>query len=191
MEGKPLEQVIGAVLAAKKLTVATAESCTGGLLAHRLTNVPGSSNYFVGGVVTYSDQAKQKLLDVRAAVLVAYGAVSEAIAREMARGARRLFGCDIALAITGIAGPSGGTLQKPVGLTFIALAAPDVEWCEKYVWKGDRLQNKEQSAEAALRLLQRYLEENQGNSGELRGTQGNLGGGLGELGVPPSSSKFP
>jgi len=156
---KPLEQVVGEELAARQWTLATAESCTGGLLAHRLTNVPGSSNYFLGGVVAYSNAAKQKLLDVPDGILVTQGAVSEATAREMVRGARRLFGSDIAIAITGIAGPGGSTLQKPVGLTFIALAAHEVEWCESFVWQGNRLQNKEQSAEAALNLLKRYLEK--------------------------------
>lgn len=167
MAGRPLEQIVGEELAAKKLTLATAESCTGGLVAHRLTNVPGSSNYFLGSVVAYSDQAKEQLLGVHSAVLMAYGAVSEASAREMARGARRLFGSDVAISITGIAGPGGATPQKPVGLTFIALAAPDVEWCEKYIWEGNRLQNKEQSAEAALRLLARYLERKSGTSARL------------------------
>jgi PncC family amidohydrolase len=150
------EEQIGIQLVALGLTLATAESCTGGLVAHRLTNVPGSSAYFLGGAVSYANQAKETLLGVRHETLLAHGAVSEETAREMARGARRVLGADVAVAITGIAGPTGGTIEKPVGLTFVALAAPDLELCRRLVWAGDRLENKEASAEAALQLILEY-----------------------------------
>lgn len=150
--------VVGRMLAERELTIATAESCTGGLIAHRLTNIAGSSDYLLGGAVTYSNAAKQNLLGVAAETLVTHGAVSAETAREMARGARRLFGVDIAVSVTGIAGPGGGTPQKPVGLTFIGLAAHGYETVDRHVWNGDRVGNKEASAEAALLLLLRYLE---------------------------------
>ena len=152
-----LEETLGAALRDRNLTLATAESCTGGLIAHRLTNVSGSSAYFLGGVVSYSNDAKQRLLGVPLATLVAYGAVSEPTARAMAQGARAAFHADLALAVTGIAGPGGGTPDKPVGLTYIALAAPDGEWVERHVWPGDRAAIKAQSAEAALSLAARYV----------------------------------
>ncbi|MFQ6117082.1 MAG: CinA family protein [Candidatus Bipolaricaulia bacterium] len=149
---------IGGLLRAKRLTLATAESCTGGLLGDMITDVPGSSDYFVGGVISYSDEAKERLLGVRRETLMEEGAVSEETAREMARGARDLFHSDLALAITGIAGPGGGTEEKPVGLVYIALAAPGEELCERHVWQGDRGENKRRSAERALELLKEYLE---------------------------------
>ena len=161
MGAEPLEKVIGQLLTEQKLTIALAESCTGGLIAHRLTNVPGSSDYFIGGVVSYANEAKERVLGVSHQTLQEYGAVSEETAREMARGVRRLLQTDVALAVTGIAGPSGGTPGKPVGLTYIALAAEDLERCERYLWRGDRRANKEQSAEAALAMLREYLEARQ------------------------------
>lgn len=153
-----LEELVGRLLTEQGLTVAVAESCTGGLIAHRLTNVSGSSAYFIGGVVAYSNQVKERVLGVSGETLTAYGAVSEACAREMARGARRLFGTDVAISSTGIAGPTGGTAEKPVGLVYVALAAPDLERCERHLWQGDRLENKRQTAEAALEMLRQYLE---------------------------------
>jgi PncC family amidohydrolase len=161
MGAEPLEKIVGQLLTEQKLTIALAESCTGGLIAHRLTNVPGSSDYFIGGVVSYANEAKERVLGVSHQTLQEHGAVSEETAREMARGVRRLFQTDVALAITGIAGPSGGTPEKPVGLTYIALAAEDLERCERYFWRGDRRANKEQSAEAALAMLCEYLEARQ------------------------------
>lgn len=152
-----IEERIGVLLTKQGLTLATAESCTGGLVAHRITNVPGSSAYFLGGAVAYAHGAKEALLGVQAETLAAHGAVSEETAREMARGARRRLGADVAVAITGIAGPAGGTQDKPVGLTYIALSAPDVDLVERHVWTGERLENKEASAEAALRLAADYL----------------------------------
>ncbi len=117
-----LESVVIGLLTGLGKTVAVAESCTGGFLAHRLTNVPGSSAVFLGGVIAYSNQVKQEILAVRAATLRRHGAVSEAVAREMADGARRLLRADYALAVTGVAGPGGGTPDKPVGTAFIALS---------------------------------------------------------------------
>lgn len=153
-----LEEIVGRLLTEQGLTIAVAESCTGGLIAHRLTNVPGSSAYFIGGVVAYSNQVKERVLEVSRETLSVYGAVSEETAREMARGARRLFDTDVAISATGIAGPTGGTPQKPVGLAYVALAAQDLERCEQHLWHGRRLRNKWQASEAALEMLREYLE---------------------------------
>jgi len=168
MGAEALEKAVGRLLREQKLTIALAESCTGGLIAHRLTNVPGSSAYLVGGVVSYANEAKERMLGVSHQTLQEHGAVSEETAREMARGVRRLLQTDVALAVTGIAGPSGGTPEKPVGLTYIALAAEGFEHCERYLWKGDRWANKEQSAEVALGMLREYLEARQ-NPGPTKG----------------------
>jgi PncC family amidohydrolase len=142
--------------------LATAESCTGGLIADRITDTPGSSDYFLGGVVAYSNALKEALLGVRHETLLAHGAVSEPTARQMAHGARQRLGADVALAVTGIAGPTGGTSEKPVGLVYLALSAPDADLCERHIWHGDRRSNKEASAAAALSLLLRYLEQRGG-----------------------------
>jgi len=149
-----LEARLGEILREQDLTIATAESCTGGLIASRLTDIAGSSAYVIGGIVAYSNFAKQSLLDVRQGTLMAYGAVSEPTAEEMAVGAQTLFKSQYALSVTGIAGPGGGTSQKPVGLTFIGLAHPssDVD-VQRFVWQGDRLTNKQKSADAALHML--------------------------------------
>jgi PncC family amidohydrolase len=139
------------------MKLALAESCTGGLIAHRITNVPGSSEYFLGGVVSYADAIKRRLLEVDAETLAQDGAVSRQTALEMARGACRVIGADVGIAVTGIAGPGGGSEDKPVGLTWIAVLGPDVERVERYMWGGDRIANKERSAEAALELLVEVL----------------------------------
>lgn len=157
-----LEEQVGALLLEQELTLATAESCTGGLVGHRLTNVVGSSAYYVGGVVAYSYEAKERLLGVRHETLAAHGAVSEETAREMARGARERLHASIAVAVTGIAGPGGGMPNKPVGLVYVALAAPEAEMCEEHTWQGDRLSNKRRSAEAALRLVISFLRKGGG-----------------------------
>ena len=120
--GKKVEDTIVRLLTERNLTLATAESCTGGCIANRLTNVPGASKIFLGGVVAYNNGVKRKFLGVRPETLSRNGAVSAAVAREMAAGARNKFGADFAIAVTGIAGPSGGTKSKPVGTVFIALA---------------------------------------------------------------------
>jgi PncC family amidohydrolase len=154
-----LEAVVGAKLLAANLTVATAESCTGGLVGNRLTNVAGSSAYFIGGVMSYANEIKQNVLGVPAEVLNTVGAVSEECALAMARGVRKLMGTAIGISTTGIAGPGGATPGKPVGLVYIVLCADDYERCERYVWQGDRILNKEQSAEAALKMLLDYLDK--------------------------------
>ena len=153
-----LEAEIGKLLVARGWTLAAAESCTGGLLCHRLTNVPGSSRYFLGGVVSYANEVKTGLLGVRADTVEAYGAVSSETAREMAQRARLLFAADVALSVTGVAGPQGGTAVKPVGLVFLHLSAPGAERGERRQWAGGRVENKAQSAEAALLLLRSFLD---------------------------------
>lgn len=145
---------VGAALIAKGSAVCSAESCTGGLLLSILTDVAGSSAYVQGGLVAYSNEAKLNLLNVREATLLKHGAVSEATAGEIALGALALFDTDYALSVTGIAGPGGGSAEKPVGLTFIGLAGRGgLLRVERRVWGGDRIQNKLSSVEAALRLL--------------------------------------
>ena len=153
-----LEVGIGQELIKSNLTLAVAESCTGGLIGHRITNVPGSSTYFLGGIISYSYDAKERLLGVSHATLYDFGAVSEETAREMARGARRALGADIGLSVTGIAGPGGAMPGKPVGLTWVALSARDADQARQFIWSGDREENKAQSAEAALALLRDYLQ---------------------------------
>ncbi len=159
-----LEAVVGDWLRAQGLTLSVAESCTGGLLGHRLTNVAGSSVYFAGGVMPYSYRAKEQLLGVRRETLETYGAVSEETAVEMARGVRRVLQTGVSLAITGIAGPGGGMPDKPVGLVYIALSAEDDEECRRFVWDGDREQNKARSAQAALEMLAEYLRRRGGEA---------------------------
>jgi len=152
-----LEIEVGSALRQKGWTLALGESCTGGLVAHRITEVAGSSEYFLGGVVAYSNPVKHGLLRVPEQTLERHGAVSEETARQMARGARAVLGADVGLSVTGIAGPGGGTTEKPVGLTVLAVSTPVGEWIERHVWNGDRHANKQASAEAALRLLLRAL----------------------------------
>ncbi|NWG18207.1 MAG: CinA family protein [Chloroflexi bacterium] len=154
MVDERLEARVGHALRAKGWTICTAESCTGGLVTHRLTNIPGSSAYVLGGVIAYSNRAKQSLLHVRQGTLIAYGAVSEQTASEMAAGARELFGADLAISVTGIAGPDGGSDEKPVGLTYIGIAGPDgFHTVQRYIWQGDREAIKSASADAALQLV--------------------------------------
>ena len=149
-----LSRQVGAALAARGAWVCAAESCTGGLVLSTLTDCAGSSAYVQGGIVTYSNDAKMRFLKVREATLIEHGAVSEAAAAEMARGAQALFGVDYALSVTGIAGPGGGTADKPVGLTYVGLAGPgNLLRVERHVWPGERVENKVASAAAALRLL--------------------------------------
>jgi nicotinamide-nucleotide amidase len=152
-----LEITVGRLLLQHHLTLATAESCTGGLIGHRLTNVPGSSDYFLGGIIAYANAIKARVLGVSPQTLETHGAVSAETAIEMARGARQVLGVDMAISVTGIAGPGGGTADKPIGLVYVALAATGFERVERFVWNQDRAGNKWESAEAALRLVQDYL----------------------------------
>ena len=153
-----LAALIGERLAALGRTVAVAESCSGGLIADRITDVPGASGYFLGGVVAYSNGAKVACLGVSAAVLEAHGAVSGPVARELAEGARTRFGADYAVSATGIAGPSGGTAEKPVGLVFLAVARAGETRVDRHVFSGSRERVKAQTAEAALQMLWDWLE---------------------------------
>jgi len=157
MDTYSLAQAVGELLRQRHLTLAVAESCTGGLLGAYITNIPGSSSYFEGGVIAYSYEAKERVLNVPAGVLERHGAVSPETVMAMAKGVRQLLQADLALAITGIAGPAGATPDKPVGLVYIALASAQGEECRRYVWGGDRWQNRERSARAALELLQEHL----------------------------------
>lgn len=152
-----LEYRIGPLLHDRKLTLSVAESCTGGLIMHRITNVPGSSVYLLGGLVVYSYESKVQFAGVAQASLDRYGAVSEQVAAEMARGVCAAFGTDLALSVTGIAGPTGGTPEKPVGLTYIGLTTSAGTQVIRRVWELDREGNKALSAEAALELLYAYL----------------------------------
>ena len=153
------EQLVGlaerlqAICLGRELTVAVAESCTGGLVADAITDIPGSSGYFLGGVVSYADTAKAALLGVPAEVLAAHGAVSAQVGRAMAEGARERFSADLAAAVTGVAGPDGGSEAKPVGLTYVAVAAAQGVDVRRFVWNGDRSANKEASAAAVLEIL--------------------------------------
>lgn len=153
-----LEAKVGELLRQKGLTLAVAESCTGGLLGMRITEISGASDYFLGGVITYSNAAKNKVLGVSKEILEKHGAVSAECARAMAEGARALFRADLALAITGIAGPTGGTPEKPVGLVYIALASPQGVKVERHEFRGSRQGVRWSASEAALALLLRYLE---------------------------------
>ena len=152
-----LESVIVKMLTERKRTLAIAESCTGGCIAHRLTNVPGASNVLLAGLVTYSNEAKQKFLGVQTETLTRCGAVSEAVAREMADGARKATGADYALSVTGIAGPGGGTSGKPVGTVFIGLAGPFETKVQSNFNPWDRETFKQVTAQQAMELLRRAL----------------------------------
>jgi nicotinamide-nucleotide amidase len=148
---------VGELLRRRGLRLATAESCTGGLLSHLITNIPGSSTYFMGGIVSYAYEAKVRLLGVRWSTLEKYGAVSQQTALEMASGVRKALAADVGVSISGIAGPGGGMPEKPVGFTWIGLSTPDADEAWNYVWNGNRLEIKEQSARQALQLLVDYL----------------------------------
>lgn len=144
---------LGQACVARGLTVATVESCTGGLIGHLITEIPGSSAYYLGGFVTYSDAQKRAAVGVGEEVLAAHGAVSAQVAMAMAIGGRERTRADLAVSVTGIAGPDGGTPQKPVGLTYIAVADGDGATVRRLTWSGDRSDNKRRSAAAAIELL--------------------------------------
>jgi len=148
---------ISILLKKQDLTVATAESCTGGLVAHALTNISGSSEYFDRGIVSYSNRAKIELLGVSENILKEYGAVSAEVARSMADGIRIKSNVDVGIATTGIAGPTGGTKEKPVGLVYVAISTLNNTEVKKFLFSGDRLQNKESTCNAALTMLLDYL----------------------------------
>jgi PncC family amidohydrolase len=159
-----IEIQIGQLLRNRNLKLVVAESCTGGLVGDRLTNIAGSSDYYLGSITAYANEAKQQLLGVQPDTLIRFGAVSEETVLEMAQGVRRVLAGSIpidnlvGMSVTGIAGPGGGTVEKPVGLVWIGLSAPDLEQAWKYIWKGDRIENKALSAQQCLQLLLDYLE---------------------------------
>lgn len=157
VDAETLEKVVGQLLAERKLTLAVAESCTGGMLGERITNISGSSKYFDRGVVTYSNQAKMDLLGVPAILIEKHGAVSAEVAGAMAEGVRRAARTDFGLSITGIAGPAGGTAEKPVGLIYIGLAASSQTITRRFIFGTERDLNRQRASQAALDLLRLYL----------------------------------
>ena len=152
-----IEEEIGDMLRKGGLSVSTAESCTGGLVSHRITNVSGSSDYYKGGIIAYVNAVKEELLHVRSAIIEEQGAVSAECAVAMAEHVRTLLDSDFGIATTGIAGPTGGTPDKPVGLVYIALATKDYVHHERYIFPGDREENKREAADAALEMLKKHL----------------------------------
>jgi len=153
MNSEPIEMAVVQTLAAAGQTLALAESCTGGAIANAITNVPGASKIFLGGLVAYSNEIKQKFLFVPPQLLEEHGAVSEPVARAMAEGARKQFGSDYAVAVTGIAGPGGGTMEKPVGTVFISVASARGTMVERRLNPGDRLDFKVKTVQLALNML--------------------------------------
>ena len=156
-EQDTLEKIIGLKLLARKETLATAESCTGGRVAHMITSVPGSSGYFQGGIVAYDNAVKEKMLGVKNESLVAHGAVSEQVVLEMADGVREKLNTDWGIATSGIAGPEGGTEEKPVGTVWIAISGPDVRFARTFLFGNNRERNIKRSALMALDLLRNAL----------------------------------
>lgn len=160
---EPLEAQVGQWLRKRDLKLAVAESCSGGLLSDSITNIPGSSYYFVGGVTAYSYEFKERALHVRHTTLAKHGAVSRETVLEMAQGVRQIVAADcpieemVGLSISGIAGPGGAKPGKPVGLVWLGLSAPDGDWARHFYFNGDRLQVKAQSVQAALQFLLDYL----------------------------------
>jgi PncC family amidohydrolase len=159
-----IEERIGLLLKERKLKLTLAESCTGGLVSHRITNIPGSSDYYLGSVTAYANEAKRKVLGVKPETLLEFGAVSRETVLEMAYGVRAAFAGEerlidqiVGVSISGIAGPGGGMPGKPVGLVWVGLSAADGRWAWRKIWGGDRAANKRQSAQWALTLLQGYL----------------------------------
>lgn len=152
-----LDEVVGSLLSEQRCTVSTAESCSGGLIAAELTNVAGSSQYFMGGLVAYDNSIKENVLGVPGMVLEKHGAVSKETAVAMADGIRKLMKTDLGLAVTGIAGPGGGTAEKPVGLVYIALAAPEGTRCSKFIFPGGRFSVRRGTVNAGLNMIRLYL----------------------------------
>lgn len=162
---RELSAELGGQLKQRHLSIALAESCTGGMIASILTDIPGSSHYVMGGVVSYSNFAKMQVLGVRTETLDAHGAVSPETALEMSQGVRDLLQTDLAIAVTGVAGPGGGTPEKPVGLVYLHLATANVDWGEMHIWPHDRIGNKHATVAASLRLALRYLQEGMADAG--------------------------
>ena len=156
---KPLEVRLGQLFEGSELWLAVTESSTGGLLGHLITNVPGSSTYFKGGVIAYANEVKANMLGVSSQTLDTFGAVSKETVIEMARGVRRVLNSDIGVAISGIAGPDGGTDEKPVGTTVIGMSALEKEASKMFVFKGERMDIKVQAAQEAMQLVVDFLEE--------------------------------
>jgi PncC family amidohydrolase len=152
-----LEDEVGKLLRRQHLSLGTVESATGGLIAHRLTDVSGSSEYFSGSVTAYSNEIKIRVVGVNKETIDRHGAVSQEVALEMAECGRKLLGVDICIADTGVAGPTGGSPAKPVGLFYLGLSHADGTLCRKFMFYGDRCQNKKSAAEAALKWLREYL----------------------------------
>lgn len=152
-----LEHEVGELLRSRHLSLGAVESASGGLISHLITNVPGSSDYFKGSIVSYSNEVKIGLVGVREETLEKHGAVSPAVAEEMALGGLRVLGVDICVADTGIAGPGGATVEKPVGLFYIGLATENFLGSRRFLFSGDRLQNKEEAARSAVEWLKEYL----------------------------------
>jgi len=152
-----LEEEVGRLLKKEKLSIAVAESCTGGLLGYLITAVPGSSDYFKGGVIVYQNELKERFLSVPAGVLEKHGAVSSQTAGHMAKGIRKKAKADIGVAVTGVAGPKGGTVKKPVGLVYIALATKEGTESRAFRFSGDRRTIRSRSAKKALSLVRDYL----------------------------------
>jgi len=152
-----LEQEIGNLLRRKGLTLGVVESATGGLVSHLITNVPGSSDYYKGSVTAYSNEVKIRVIGVKEDTINKYGAVSYPVAEEMAQGGKEILAVDICLADTGIAGPSGATQEKPLGLFYIGMSNPSGTYSQRHIFPGNREQNKRDAAEAALGWLKEYL----------------------------------
>lgn len=159
-----IEEDIGRLLTDKGLTLAVAESCTGGLVGGRITSVAGSSSYFVGGIISYSDEVKIGVLGVDADLLARLGAVSADVAKQMARGVRERLSADIGVSITGVAGPDGGTLEKPVGLVFVGMSAGDDELAQRFEFTGGREAVRNAAGDAALDIVRGWVETNQGEN---------------------------
>jgi len=157
IDDEELEEIVGRLLARAHRTIGVAESCTGGMIAHKLTNVSGSSDYFERGVVAYSNKSKTDLLHVPSELIAAHGAVSKEVAEAMAHGIRTEAGTDIGVSTTGIAGPTGGTIDKPVGLVWIGYADARMSTALKFQFGGSRLGIKERAAQAAMELVRRML----------------------------------
>jgi nicotinamide-nucleotide amidase len=155
-----LIESVSKLLTDNKLTIATAESCTGGLLGHMLTSISGSSAYYDRGIISYTNEAKQELLGVPKDLLEQYGAVSEQVAASMAKGVRKLAQTDLGVSTTGIAGPTGGTIDKPVGLVYIGVSSKEKTLVKRFEFQGSRLENKDLTCIEALNLIKQMIQQN-------------------------------